>query len=224
MNRFLEHAPMKSPRPHLLSAVLAALALHPAQAGLWDKAKSIGEGVADTAGKVVDTAKDAVSEGPSPAEARREIDRMAEAALNKLFGRSPEARRQFEEAAGYAVFDTRKFSFMITTGFGAGVAVDKATGERTYMKMATGGVNIGAGVKYFQVVFLFPDKATFRQFVENGWSADTDASALGGKEGIGGGLRLANGVLVYEVSDTGVALSASLAGTKYWKDDKLNAR
>jgi len=42
-------------------------------------------------------------------------------------------------------------SFMITTGFGAGVAVDKASGKRIYMKMITGGVNLGAGAGMYQV-------------------------------------------------------------------------
>ena len=216
---------MRPARVLFLALVSLSLGLPTTQgASLWDKAKAVGRGAVDTADRVLDTAKEAVSEGPAPAEARREIDQMAQEALDKLFRRSPQAKAQFSKAAGYAVFDTRKFSFLITTGFGAGVAVDKATGRRTYMKMATGGVNVGAGVKYFQVVFLFPDKATFHDFVENGWTADTDATAMGGTERVGGELRLANGVHVYQLTDTGVELAASLAGTRYWKDDELNAK
>lgn len=58
---------------------------------------------------------------------------------------------------GYAVFDTRKFSFLVTAGFGAGVAVDRSSGERTYMKMVTGGANIGKGGEFFQLAILFED-------------------------------------------------------------------
>ncbi|MDG2304565.1 MAG: hypothetical protein P8R42_07885 [Candidatus Binatia bacterium] len=64
-------------------------------------------------------------------------------------------KRLYEDSFGYAVFDSRKTSFMIGTAFGAGVAVERAAGTRTYMQMATGGINVGMGAQWYQVVFLF---------------------------------------------------------------------
>ena len=90
------------------------------------------------------------------------------------------------------------------------------------MKMATGGLNIGGGVKFFQVVFLFPDKVTLNDFVEDGWSADTDIDAQSGNEEASFGLKLKNGVIVHNLSEEGLVLAASLTGTKYWKDGDLN--
>ena len=147
---------------------------------------------------------------------------MARAALDRLFKQSKEARATYEKAAGYAVFDNRKMSFMITTGFGAGVAVDKKSGKRTYMKMITGGVNLGMGAGMYQVIFLFPTQAALDNFVQNGWSADAEADAVGGKEGVGTAIRLANGTTVYELVDGGLALSATFTGTRYYRDDELN--
>jgi lipid-binding SYLF domain-containing protein len=190
---------------------------------LWDKTKSVAGGAVDAVGATAETVGDAVSgDDISPDQARAEINANADSALSRLFKESKAAEEQFNASAGYAVFDTRKFSFLITTGTGSGVAVDKASGKRTYMNMATGGLNVGGGVKFYQVVFLFPDQMTLKDFVENGWSADTDIGAESGDEGATLGMQLKNGVIVHSLSDQGLVLAASLTGTKYWKDGDLN--
>jgi len=214
---------MQTPIRELLGVLLLTAPLFVQADTLWDKTKSVASGAVDAVGATVDTVGDTVSgDETTPDQARAQIDKNADGALKRLFRESSAAKGQFDASAGYAVFDTRKFSFMITTGTGSGVVVDKSSKKRTYMKMATGGLNIGGGVKFYQLVFLFPDKGTMRDFVASGWSADTDATAESGKEGANLGLRLKNGVIVHQLSDKGLALAASLTGTKYWKDDKLN--
>lgn len=214
---------MKKSTLALISTALLALPFSIQAETLWDKAKSVASGAADAVEATAETVGDAVSgEEVTPDQARAKIDSNAEAALARLFRESSAAKGQFEAAAGYAVFDTRKFSLLITTGTGTGVAVDKSSKKRTYMKMATGGLNIGGGVKFYQVVFLFPDKATLNDFVENGWSADTEIGAESGDEGASLGVQLKNGVIVHNLSDEGLVLAATLTGTKYWTDDDLN--
>jgi hypothetical protein len=91
---------------------------------LWDKTKEIGQSAADIVGDTASSVQSAVTaEEASPETARKELDGMAAATLERLFKKSPDARRGFEGAPAYAVFDTRKMSFLITTGFGSGVAV-----------------------------------------------------------------------------------------------------
>jgi len=203
-----------------------ALAVSPVSVlseSLWDKTKSVAGGAVGAVEATAETVGDAVSgEDMTPDQARAEINANAEAALSRLFKESKAAKEQFDASAGHAVFDTRKFSFLITTGTGSGVAFEKASGKRTYMNMATGGLNVGGGVKFYQVVFLFPDQTTLRDFVENGWSADTDIGAESGDEGAALGMQLKNGVIVHNLSDQGLVLAASLTGTKYWKDGDLN--
>ena len=81
----------------------------------------------------------------SPEEKRARINEMADATIQELLADSPGAAELFAKAYGYAVFDNLKLSLMISGGGGQGVAVNKSSGGRTYMKMGTVGLNIGLG-------------------------------------------------------------------------------
>ncbi len=205
--------------------LIAGFVLGPAtalQAGLWDKTKEMAGDTVDAAGKAVGQVKAAVGDEKSPDAIRKEIDTMAAETLRRLFARSPAAKKAYEASAGYAVFNTRKLSFMITTSFGAGVAVDRKRGERTYMKMAGGGLNIGAGAGYYSIVFIFPTRDALQRFTAGKWSMDADAKASGGKESAGADLHLSDGTLVYVLSDGALDLSATFTGTRYYPYDELN--
>ncbi len=208
---------------------VGVLLVSAARAGVLDSVgdavKGAGEAVSDTAGAVGDDLKntgEAIRGTKSPAEKRAEIDRSAKAGLDQLFAKNQAAKKLYDVSYGYAVFDTKKMSFMITTGFGAGVAVEKASGKRTYMKMATGGVNVGAGAQYFKLIFLFEDRASFRRFVDIGFEATGQASGVAGKDSIQTEARFVEGMAIYQVTEAGIMFAANLTGTKYWKDDDLN--
>ena len=89
------------------------------------------------------------------------------------------------------------------------------------MKMGTAGIGFGIGGQKYQVVFLFQDSKTFTKFVEKGWKADASARRLPepGAEATSG---FVNGIAVYQITDKGLMTSADIAGTKYWKNKKLN--
>lgn len=222
----------KTIRTLSLLCVLAAGTLD--ASSLFDKAKELGSDAVDKGKEMGSTAVDIVDdtatsagkaldgEKESPDVIRAEIDQMESGTLQRLFAESPDARERFETAPAYAVFDTRKMSFLITTAFGSGVAVNRETGERTYMKMAEGGVNYGAGAQLYQVIFLFPTPDSYRDFVNKGWDAGAGADAVAGKDDENLGLRLPDGTSVYKLNEKGIALSATLTGTKYWKWDELN--
>jgi len=88
------------------------------------------------------------------------------------------------------------------------------------------GVGIEAGMKGFLGVFIFSTQDVFDSFVEQGWQAGAkaDAAAKAGK--LGGGadsaVDVAPGVELYQLTENGLALQATIQGTKYWKDDELN--
>ena len=187
---------------------------------LWEKTKTA---VSDTTTEVVTTADDAIhSDNATPEQERQTIDSDAQKALSRLFEESHEAQELYDKAVGYAVFNSREFAFLIKTGFGTGVAVHKATDVHTYMKMASAGANIGGGIKYVHVIFIFPTESSFNTFTTEGWNAEADASAVGGDDSAQIGMTLADGTKVYELVDTGVMAKMSISGTKYWKDDELN--
>ena len=96
------------------------------------------------------------------------------------------------------------------------------------MKMISGGVGFGLGVKDFRGIFVFSGSKAFNQFVESGWEADVqaDAAAKAGKKGgaLAGAITVAPGVDLYQLTETGLALQATIQGTKYFKDDELNGK
>ena len=165
----------------------------------------------------------ALGKNPEKAQAKRDkINANASEALAKLFENSPKAKRLYDDASGYAVFTITKVSLGVTGGGGRGVAVDKAAGLRIYMKMATGGLNLGLGGQKYHVVFLFEDGPTFDKFVNSGWQAEGSASAVAGTAGANVEASFVNGMAVFQITEAGLMLSADISGTKYWKNDKLN--
>lgn len=153
---------------------------------------------------------------------RDAIDDMALSAMEDLFEQSASARDLYQKAAGYAVFDNLKITFIITGGGGVGVAVDKTTGRQTYMKMGTGGLALGLGGQSYQVVFLFEDADTLQKFIDKGWQADAGATAAAGTSGVNAPATFRNGVAVFQMTNKGLVAQADITGTKYWKHKKLN--
>ena len=202
----------------LVIATLLAMPFAAHSQSTWD---SIKKGVGDAAESVGDAAK-SVTEKEKPAETRAKIDSMEKETLARLSSQNPGAKKLLSQSYGYAVFDTRKFSLLITTGFGAGVAVERGSGKRTYMTMATGGANIGIGGEFFQLVIMFEKPGDFRQFVDEGFEAGTSAAAVAGDDSVAADVRFTDGIAVFQLTDKGLKLAADITGTKYWKDEDLN--
>lgn len=153
---------------------------------------------------------------------RLKINEMSAAALDQVMNSNWKAGELFESAYGWAAFDNLKIAFLISGGGGNGVAINKGTGEKIYMKMGTAGIGLGLGGQSYQVVFFFQDEKTFFNFVEKGWKADASAQAAAGKDGANATTGFVNGVAVWQITDKGLMASADVTGTKYWKNKKLN--
>ena len=160
------------------------------------------------------------------AEQRMAVLTMREQVVSELVAIKPSVQSQISQAAGYAVFDNANVNLLIASfGGGYGVVKDNATGQQTYMKMAEAGLGLGAGVKDFRAVFIFHNKDVLKRFVDQGWAfgAQADAAAKAGDKGaaIGGEVTVDN-ITIYQLTKSGLALQATVKGTKYWKDDNLN--
>ena len=193
--------------------------------GVKNTAGYVGDTVGGTAtavGGAVSGAADRVTGKVDPALAKQEINRNTEAALARLFKADRKAKALFDISYGYAVFDSRKGSFLVTVGQGSGVAVSKANNNRTYMRMLTGGANLGAGIQFYQTVFLFENKTTFDRFVNSGWEAGSAANANFGRDSLDVDVRFTNGMALFQLAETGINLSVDVTGTKYWKDNALS--
>jgi len=64
------------------------------------------------------------------------------------------------------------------------------------------------------------------QLVFHGWdaSAQADATAKSADKGgaYAGAIEIAPGIKLYQITENGLALQATIQGTKYWKDDDLS--
>ena len=160
-------------------------------------------------------------------EERQEIITMSQQTLTELYQKLPSAKGAVEAAAGYGVFSNFGMKiFVLGTGKGEGVVVDKTSQKKTFMKMLQVGGGIGIGAKTFKLVFVFENAAALSKFVDAGW--DFGGAAEGAaKWGDKGGayehaISVMPGVWVYQLTDKGVAVDAMIKGTKYYKDDDLN--
>ncbi len=163
--------------------------------------------------------------GKHRAQAR--IRLMAQETLHHLYRIHPGARREIQRAAGYAVFDDfGAHIFFLSTARGKGIAVNNRTKKETFMKMLSAGAGPGMGIKDYRVIFLFETKKSFRDFTHVGLelTAQADAAAKAGHEGaaFAGAIAVADGVWVYQITEAGLALQATLQETKYYRASDLN--
>jgi lipid-binding SYLF domain-containing protein len=166
------------------------------------------------------------AKGDTASEKRAYVLEMRKDALARLHRERPESKAKLASADGYGVFSSLGTKLFVASGNGFGVVRDNASGRDTYMSMAELGVGIGLGVKDTRMVIVFHDPATLRKFTEDGWQWGGDADASAKYEDKGGsasaGAEVMSDMEVYVLTEGGVALQATVTGTKYWKDAELN--
>ena len=166
-----------------------------------------------------------VSAGPE--EDRKEAQEARQSVLAKLYAEKPGAKAEIEKSKGYAVFSSFGMNLLVvSTARGSGILRDNRSGKDIYMSMFSAGGGLGLGVKDFGIVFVFNDENAMDEFIKTGWdfSAQADATVETNEdsEGAEAAATIVPGVEIYQVTDKGLALQATLQGTKYWKNDDLN--
>lgn len=161
------------------------------------------------------------------AKERSEINSESNKTLQMLYKAYPKSKSKVSSAYGYATFSNVGVNLIFFSAEGgSGVAVNNKTKKRIYMKMASGGVGLGLGVKDFRAIFIFDNKKVFDSFVDSGWEANAQADAAAKSDDKGGALEGAvtvqPGIKLYKLTKNGLALQATIQGTKYWKDGDLN--
>ena len=207
--------------------------------GAAKAAKKVGDttsSAVDTAGEVAGNATDAVTDTvestkkslrdeATPEATRAKLDAMAEQTLTRLFSEQPDSRALFDQSSGYAVFDAREASFYVVAGYGRGVAVNRESDARIYMKMATGGAGLSLGIGGWesQLVILFKNDAEFTKFAEQGVDATAEAGTMVGEEKDQVVQRFNEGKAVFVLTKKGWKIGAKLTGSRYWPDEDLNS-
>lgn len=168
----------------------------------------------------------ATPEGSTVADKQNNTLAMRDTTLTRLYKEKPEARSMIESSAGYGVFNTVAMGAGIGGSNGYGVVEDKATGKRTYMRMSSGGLNLGVSATETKLVLVFKDKATIDKFTSETFEWGSSAAA-GAKGESSGGMneeagKMTRDITVYQLTDSGFALTANLAGTKFWREKGMN--
>ena len=162
----------------------------------------------------------------SNADKRQNILQMKEQVLTELFKQKPDTRAQLNSAPGYAVFSNANINLIfIAAGTGYGVVKDMKTKQYTYMNMAEGGIGLGLGAKDYRIVMVFHTTQAMNNFIKNGWTFGGNADAAAKAADKGGsveGEAYYGDVTVYTFTESGLALQATVKGTKFWRDPALN--
>lgn len=159
-------------------------------------------------------------------EQQAAIRAMRDEVLAELYKRDASLRQKINKAEGYAVFSNVGVNLIFASVAGGKGIVVNRRGKEVFMKMASGGLGLGLGIKDFRAVFVFRSKQKLEQFIEKGWDfgAQADAAAQSGDKGgaAAGAVSALPDVDVYQITKNGIALQATLQGTKYWRDADLN--
>ena len=163
----------------------------------------------------------------TPDEERSETLKESQESLSMLYKEQPQSKSRIGSAYGYATFQNFGINLLlISTERGSGVAHNNKSGKKTFMKMFSGGVGIGLGAKDFRAILIFDNQKVFDSFVESGWEANVQADAAAQSDDKGasadGSMTVQPGMTLYQLTKNGLALQATVQGTKYWKDDDLN--
>ena len=160
------------------------------------------------------------------AQQREDILKKSGEALKQLYAIQPKAKEVIEKSVGYATFSNFGMKIFIAGGgTGSGVVIEKDS-KPIYMNMAEVQAGLGIGIKSFQNIFAFQTKAALNDFVNSGWTFGGQVTAAAKYDKDGDAYQdaalVAPGVLLYQLTDSGLAAEITGKGTKYYKNTDLN--
>lgn len=161
------------------------------------------------------------------AQQRQDILKKNEDILKQLYAVQPKAKELIEKSIGYATFSNFGMKILIAGGgTGSGVVMHKDGAKPVYMNMAEVQAGLGIGIKSFQNIFVFQTQAALNDFVNSGWTFGGQVTAAAKYENNGDAYQdatlVAPGVLMYQLTDSGLAAEITGKGTKYYKNTELN--
>ena len=161
------------------------------------------------------------------AQQRQDALKKSDETLKALYQAQPKAKEVIEKSVGYATFSNFGMKILIAGGgTGSGVVIAKDGAKPVYMNMAEVQAGLGIGIKSFQNIFAFQTQAAMNDFVNSGWTFGGQVTAAAKYEANGSAYQdattVAPGVLMYQLTDSGLAAEITGKGTKYYKNTDLN--
>lgn len=153
---------------------------------------------------------------------RVELDQMADATLAKLQERDPDFQELLERSIGYAVVDMAVAKIpMIGTGSGLGLAVDKRSNKRTYLKVSRFDLGSGIGAQKYKIVITFDDPKLLDRALSGTWHYEAGVEAGAGSASMEGAARAATeGYRAFRIVESGAVaiVTVRLAHAKPYLD------
>ena len=167
--------------------------------------------------------------GPDKTSAQKKEDilKKNDEILKHLYKVEPKAKELIDKSVGYASFSNFGMKILIAGGgTGSGVVISKSGAKPIYMNMAEVQAGLGVGIKSFQNIFVFQTDSALNDFVNSGWTFGGQATVAAKYEKTGdayqGSASVAPNVLMYQLTDSGLAAEITGKGTKYYKNTDLN--
>lgn len=158
------------------------------------------------------------------AASAEEINARSDAALNRLYEQSPEARTLVERAEGVLIFP-RVIKAGIGIGGEYGEGVLRISGEAVqYYNTAAASVGFQLGAQSKAQLLLFMTPAALADFrAKDGWEIGVDGSVTLVRFGVGGSIDTTTTrapVIGFVLADRGLMYDLSLSGSKISRIDR----
>jgi hypothetical protein len=146
------------------------------------------------------------------------FDNLERDTLARLIKEQPKVQKELDESVGYLVAEQDVVKVpMVGWASGAGVAVEKAGGKRTYLRIPELQFGLGWGGRVQKIVLVFQDLDKFRDLADGKWHAgvEAEAAAKAGDVGVAGSGGttdlLKKGFSTYVLTDAGVSGTATVS-------------
>jgi lipid-binding SYLF domain-containing protein len=152
--------------------------------------------------------------GPTNSEERELLNKRAQASLEDFKRSDPTLNSFLNKAYGYAVFP-RVTSGAFIVGGAAGDGVVYQKGKMVgYADLSQGSVGAQVGGERFAELVIFTTEMTYVNFTHNTFEFDARASAVAVGAGAGSVADYGKGVIVEQLTESGLMVQAALGGQK----------
>ena len=155
----------------------------------------------------------------SKEETRAKLDKMSVEVLEKMYAKYPDSKSAVEKSYAYCTISASgvKWGFF-GDDHGRGLAYNKETGKKIYMKMKEVSLGVNFGAKDYDLLFVIQNQTAWERFISGNIKFGSEVSAQA-SDGVSGdtfanATIIANGVWVYQLDKKGLAVELSLKGAR----------
>ena len=155
----------------------------------------------------------------SPDEIRAKLDEMSGQVLERMYEKYPSSRAAVENSYAYCTISASGVKWgVVGDDHGRGVAINKQTDEKIYMKMKEVSLGVNFGAKEYDLLFVIINEEAWKRFISGNIKFGTEVSAQA-SDGVNGdtfadATIVANGVWVYQLDKKGLAVELSFKGAR----------